>query len=70
MNETAPFEDCEKTKIEMEPKVTNGSNIEEKFVKNDMPCEGSKDCGYTRKHSSVGKTISELAEVPLDAKNH
>jgi len=61
-------QDCKKTEIEMEPKVTNGSdkNMEEKSVNNDMPCEGSKACGYTGKHSNDGNTISELAEVPLD----
>jgi hypothetical protein len=65
-------QDCKKTEIEMEPKVTNGSdkNMEEKFVNNDMPCEGSKARGYTGKHSNDGNTISELAEVPLDVKNH
>ena len=65
-------QDCKKTEIEMEPKVTNGSdkNMEEKFVNNDMPCEGSKARGYTGKHRHDGNTISELEEVPLDVKNH
>ena len=72
LNETAPSEDCKKTEIETEPKVTNCSdkNIEEKIVNNDMPCEGSKAHGYIRKHRNDGNTISELAEVPLDVKNH
>jgi multisite-specific tRNA:(cytosine-C5)-methyltransferase len=61
-------QDCKKIEIEMEPKVTNGSdkNMEEKYINNDMPYEGSKAHGYTGKHNNDGNTISELVEVPLD----